>query len=521
MDLVLISPEGEDPREAALLPELMAAGLRRYHLRKPGWSAERMSRWLSDLPAEIRCRIVPHQHHNLVERFGLAGRHWPDREEGPPGRAPGARAGSAPRKGADAGLGAPDVASGSGSCGLRSRSCHGVTDLERALGAFDSVFFGPVFPSISKPGRDPDSSVDAAALAHLLGREDADRRRTPILALGGVTAERVLRCRVRGFDGVAVLGAVWGAADPLGAFRSLDALCRSESSRNPVPGEEAESRGDRADRVIGGSAVVRGPAAEPALWSCGTEPAMGRWPKSRAADRLHWLMCLTLDGIGLSHEEQARRLCAAGARWVQIRMKEAGEAERRCAARACADICREHGALCVINDRLDVALDAAADGAHLGGEDGDWIEARRTLGPGGILGGTVNDERDAARAVSAGCLDYAGVGPLRFTSSKRKLSPVLGVPGIARLVRALGSIPAWAIGGVGAEDIPGLRSAGAAGIAVSSALYRNGDIAGNLAAFLRIGDAARGRLWGPGGALAAGGRASDSRPPVGSLGERS
>jgi thiamine-phosphate pyrophosphorylase len=197
------------------------------------------------------------------------------------------------------------------------------------------------------------------------------------------------------------------------------------------------------------------------------------------------VMCLTLDGTGVSHSEQAARLCAAGARWVQLRMKQASMDDWVAQARASVAACREHGALLIVNDSVDVALESGADGVHLGVLDEEWSLARTRLGAGRILGGTVNNAGEARRAVDSGSLDYVGVGPLRFTATKERLSPVLGLEGIRELIALLGDLPAWAIGGVEAEDLPSLRDAGASGVAVASALVRGGKTAENLGAFLR------------------------------------
>jgi thiamine-phosphate pyrophosphorylase len=197
----------------------------------------------------------------------------------------------------------------------------------------------------------------------------------------------------------------------------------------------------------------------------------------------HPVMCLTLDGLPLSHVEQTRQLCAAGARWIQLRMKHAAPEAWLAAARAVVAVCRAHDAVCIVNDSVDVTLAAGADGVHLGSLDLDWREARARLGPQKILGGTVNNLADAARARAAGGLDYVGVGPLRFTSTKQKLAPVLGLAGVSELVAALGALPAWVIGGVGPDDLPALRAAGAAGAAVSSALFRDGRVTENVRAF--------------------------------------
>jgi thiamine-phosphate pyrophosphorylase len=131
-----------------------------------------------------------------------------------------------------------------------------------------------------------------------------------------------------------------------------------------------------------------------------------------------------------------------------------------------------------------MALEVGADGVHLGRTDLDWTEARRRLGPDRILGGTVNYLHEAEKAVRAGCLDYVGVGPLRFTRTKKELAPLQGFEGIAALISILGELPAWAIGGIEPADLPRLRALGAAGTAVCSAFWRDGAVDRNVAAFL-------------------------------------
>ena len=202
------------------------------------------------------------------------------------------------------------------------------------------------------------------------------------------------------------------------------------------------------------------------------------------------VMCLTQDGTGIPHAVQAGRLCAAGARWIQLRMKDGDVDYRLDEARRVAAVCRRHQAILIVNDRVDIAVASGADGVHLGSLDGGWEEARRRMGPARILGGTVNNADDAARAVRCACLDYAGVGPLRFTATKAKLAPILGLEGIRSLVAALGAIPAWAIGGIGPDDLPLLREAGCAGAAASSFLHRGGMLERNLGALLEAWAAA-------------------------------
>jgi thiamine-phosphate pyrophosphorylase len=195
------------------------------------------------------------------------------------------------------------------------------------------------------------------------------------------------------------------------------------------------------------------------------------------------VMCITLDGLALSHEEQAARLCEAGARWIQFRHKGASLEAWTKRARDVVAVCRSHGAVCIVNDSVDVALASGADGVHLGKQDEDWGIARRRLGRSLLLGGTVNNADDAQRAIDASCLDYVGVGPWRFTGTKKNLSPVLGETRTRSLVAMLDGLPAWVIGGIEPADLPAVRAVGAAGVAVSSGLYRDGQLAANFKSY--------------------------------------
>src|ERR1039457_3906783 len=131
------------------------------------------------------------------------------------------------------------------------------------------------------------------------------------------------------------------------------------------------------------------PARSPAS---GTRRQGWRKPSMALDPRRYFpVMCLTQDGIGIAHAEQAARLCAAGARWIQLRMKGATRAAWLAEAAAAAAACRRPGAVLVVNDSVEIALESGADGAHLGGLDADWREARQRLrprrGPGGTGGG--------------------------------------------------------------------------------------------------------------------------------------
>ncbi len=207
MKLVVISPEYDDPRETAVLGALFTAGLERYHVRKPHWPAAQLEAWLRTLPEDWRPRLALHSHHELAAKFNLGGCHWRDEKGGArcPQRA--------------------ESVLGTSRSTFTSRSCHDLTTLRTALGHYDSVFLGPVFPSISKLGHGPGDNFPTNELSSLLNSRTPGERRTTVLALGGVTAGRLPQVRALGFDGVAVLGAVWQADDPLAAFCEMITAC--------------------------------------------------------------------------------------------------------------------------------------------------------------------------------------------------------------------------------------------------------------------------------------------------------
>jgi len=204
MKLVIISPEGYEPREHAVMAQLFAAGLERYHVRKPDWAVHAVRNFVRVVPEQWRSRLVLHQHHELVEELGCGGMHFKDSKVG---RGVPAEPGSnAPRPAV-----APHL--------FTSRSCHELTALDVALGDYDAVFFSPVFPSISKQGYRP--MIDLETVAERLSRRTVEEQKTEIIALGGITPENCARCAELGFDGVAVLGALWLAVEPLRVFNAL------------------------------------------------------------------------------------------------------------------------------------------------------------------------------------------------------------------------------------------------------------------------------------------------------------
>jgi len=179
--------------------------------------------------------------------------------------------------------------------------------------------------------------------------------------------------------------------------------------------------------------------------------------------------------------------CQGGVDWVQLRVKNLPYADWEQLAREMQQVCRKHGAKLIINDNPQIAQAIGADGVHLGKQDMPPQEARAILGPSYIMGGTANTFADIEGLVAAG-VDYIGLGPFRFTTTKQNLSPILGLEGYQMLLaqcRAAGfAVPIIGIGGIILTDVEALRATGLHGIAVSGAVSGTADPAAAAAQFL-------------------------------------
>jgi thiamine-phosphate pyrophosphorylase len=176
--------------------------------------------------------------------------------------------------------------------------------------------------------------------------------------------------------------------------------------------------------------------------------------------------------------QAAELACRGGVRWVQLRVKNLPAAEWRQRALDVLAVCQHHSATLIINDNPALALAIGAAGVHLGQQDMPPAEARALLGPAFLIGGTANTFADIEKLVAAG-VDYIGLGPFRFTTSKEKLSPILGLAGYAHSLarcRAAGfTVPIVGIGGVELADVAGLLATGLHGVAVAGAIGRAAD----------------------------------------------
>lgn len=135
----------------------------------------------------------------------------------------------------------------------------------------------------------------------------------------------------------------------------------------------------------------------------------------------------------------------------------------------------------LINDRPDMALAAGAAGVHLGPDDLSPSLARKVLGSRAIIGASVGSEGESLLAAGA---DYWGIGPWRSTGTKADAGAPLGAEGFARLAKQAGGMPVVAIGGITAADVPAVRAAGGAGVAVVSAILGAPDPAAAAREFL-------------------------------------
>jgi thiamine-phosphate pyrophosphorylase len=199
-----------------------------------------------------------------------------------------------------------------------------------------------------------------------------------------------------------------------------------------------------------------------------------------AAARLYLLVTRSLSRLPVA--EAVAAACRGGVRVIQVREKEAPDAEVLAVTRDLAAVAREAGALLLVNDRVEVAVEAGADGAHVGPGDLPPAEARRILGPDRILGVTTHDLAQANRAVAVGA-DYIGIGPVFPTDTKGVPVRVIGPEAAGRVARAV-RIPAFAIGGIAPGNARRVRDGGCDRAAVCAAILGSADPEGAARAIL-------------------------------------
>lgn len=167
--------------------------------------------------------------------------------------------------------------------------------------------------------------------------------------------------------------------------------------------------------------------------------------------------------------------CKSGVNWVQLRVKNRCYEEWLEIAEQVKKVCNQYQAKFIINDNVQVAKEIGSDGVHLGKTDMPVTEARRQLGPGYIIGATANSLEDLEQLRDMHP-DYIGLGPFRFTTTKKNLSPVLGQDAYGPLLKGFNrNIPIIAIGGIQLDDLPEISALGIYGIAVCSSINNSGN----------------------------------------------
>ena len=174
---------------------------------------------------------------------------------------------------------------------------------------------------------------------------------------------------------------------------------------------------------------------------------------------------------GISHLNQVKQVVKSGVNWIQYRPKDTTKKIILAEGQEIAKFCKLHSITFIMNDSVDFAIKLNADGVHLGKNDMSPLEARKLLGANKIIGGTANTNKGILNLVAQG-VNYVGLGPYKFTNTKKNLSPVLGLNGYTEILNSLSkqnvSIPIIAIGGIKETDIEPLKNTGIHGIAISS-----------------------------------------------------
>lgn len=200
------------------------------------------------------------------------------------------------------------------------------------------------------------------------------------------------------------------------------------------------------------------------------------------------LQFISQESSDITHLKTITAACQAGVRWIQLRVKEKPLAEVKALAEEAKNICRQWGARLIINDYPEIAAAIGADGLHLGKEDMPLNQARQLIGN-MLTGQTANTFEDVWTHSRQGA-NYIGLGPFAYTTTKQKLSPILGLAGYRQIMRQCReegvTAPIIAIGGITLQDIQPILQTGVHGIAISSLICRAKNCQLTVAAILEI-----------------------------------
>ena len=185
------------------------------------------------------------------------------------------------------------------------------------------------------------------------------------------------------------------------------------------------------------------------------------------------LMFITHPSDRYSIAEEVQMVLEGGCKWIQLRIKDISDEEFRQTALEIIPLCKENEAFLVFDDRVELAMEMGVHGVHLGKNDMNPLQARETMGAEAIIGVTANTADDILR-LKGWDVDYVGLGPFRYTTTKKNLSPLLGPDGYREVVNKVREadipLPIVAIGGITLEDNPEIMATGVNGVAVSGSI---------------------------------------------------
>ncbi len=183
------------------------------------------------------------------------------------------------------------------------------------------------------------------------------------------------------------------------------------------------------------------------------------------------LFVITDDALGNEQLlERVEAACEAGCRAVQLRQRQLPGGPLLELALELRAVTRRAGALLLVNDRLDLALAAGADGAHLPSNSFDASDARRLLGEHAMLGLSIHSAEEARLAAEQGVVDYLQFGPVYATGSKKKYGPPQGIEALERVVESAGAVKVIAVGGIVSARIESVMATGCEGVSVIGAV---------------------------------------------------
>ena len=317
-----------------------------------------------------------------------------------------------------------------------SKSCHTPLEVLNNYQKHDYVFLSPIFDSISKKG------YPSAFYTNEIKSFFQDNPQVKnCIALGGVSAINTQECLDLGFASCALLGAIWEGEN-----------LTSELITNRFQNIQANYK----------------PAVEKTAISS--------------------FQFITNDFSELDELEQIKKVCESGAKWMQVRLKNQSDETILKMGREAAQICSHYNAKLIINDHVHLVKEIGAHGVHLGKADMSPVKARELLGSNYIIGGTANNMNDVRQLHKAG-VNYIGLGPFRFTQTKKNLAPVLGLSGYKEIIQNCLNeaidMPIVAIGGIKIDDVTSLMSTGIHGIALSSSITQAEDITNTSKKYLK------------------------------------